>query len=169
MSAEQGIIVGTDGTEAGNRAVAEAARLAASWETTLHVVCAYRPASPAARERFNRKLPAGVVLDYVDDHEAQARMILEDCRQQVVLGAPARMHAERGELCAALCRVAERERARCLVVARPARGAVLGRLRRSLFREADRAGWTVVMVDGGARRMPRLWRHSRQPGLAAAG
>lgn len=167
MSEESGVVVGTDGTVGGDRAVAEAARLAASWQTTLHIVCAYRPASPSELSRFSRKLPSGIALDYQDPRAAEAHMLLEDAREGLPLGIAVRTHAERAERSTALCRVAERERAHFIVVTQGHGAAVLRRLKASPgTKAAGRVRSAVVMVDGGPERVriPRFW--ARRSALA---
>ena len=51
------ILVGTDGSETAERAVGEAARIAAHMDGRLVIVTAYRPMSPEERARLLAELP----------------------------------------------------------------------------------------------------------------
>src|SRR4051794_31588958 len=103
------IVVGTDGSDTANKAVAAAIDLARTFDQPLHVVSAFRPVA------LPRDLPAefagsirssSLVEAILDDAESRAR----------VAGVTATVHAEPGNPADAVLSVAHRVDAQVIVV-----------------------------------------------------
>lgn len=107
------IVVGTDGSQTSERAVAEAARLAATMGSTLHLVSAYEPLRgarvtgvPEAAAKVWEIRPDGRVESIVEQATASVRMH----------GVEVRPHAITGDPADALLAIAEQESAELIVV-----------------------------------------------------
>lgn len=150
------ILVGV-GAPATDVVIDEAARIARELGGTLHVVAGYRPASASERERTRRQLPAGLSLDCDDDRLLEARDALEDAGETAAAKVPVRLHLERGDLVAGLCRVACREEALLIVAASPT-GRMSGRADARLV---NLAPCQVRRVEVGAKRR-NVWRGAKK-------
>jgi nucleotide-binding universal stress UspA family protein len=118
-----GVVVGTDGSRAAAAAVRHAARIARDCGAALHVVASSRG-------------PSGETI------RAAAAVAHEQ-------GIPARLHALRMPLSAALLEVAEREQAEMIVVQSSGAEMMLRRLSPPDHRGADRLGRSSVFVLDG--------------------
>lgn len=126
-----GIVVGTDGSPSAEAAVIHAGRLASAWDASVHVVCAYAPASPGFA-------PEAVALGGTGRERAEAA--LRSAAER--LEACGVRHDERavpGGAAEALCEVAAVEQAGTIVIgSRGMRGArrVLGSVPNSVSHHA---------------------------------
>jgi nucleotide-binding universal stress UspA family protein len=109
----ESIVVGTDGSETAQRAVAEATRLAKELGGELHLVSAYEPLRgvhvvgerQGGAEAWDIK-PDAAVQSVVEEAAALVRMSGVDVKAHTVMGDPAN----------SLLEVAEREKAGLIVV-----------------------------------------------------
>jgi nucleotide-binding universal stress UspA family protein len=109
----ESIVVGTDGSESGKRAVAEATGLAKALGGQLHVVSAYEPirgarivGAPEAAAKVWEVRPDAQVRTIVEEAEATARRS----------GVATKSHALTGDPADALLQIAEQEGADVIVV-----------------------------------------------------
>ncbi|MGO9489707.1 MAG: universal stress protein [Solirubrobacteraceae bacterium] len=137
----ESIIVGTDGSDTAQRAVAEAARLARELGSQLHLVSAYEPVRGArvagAPEGVTKLAPDAKVQAVVDEAVAACR----------VGGVEAKAHTVKGDPADALLEVAEQEQADLIVVGnRGMHGVtrVLGSVPNTV---SHRAGCSVLIVS----------------------
>jgi nucleotide-binding universal stress UspA family protein len=106
------IVVGTDGSESAQRAVAEAATLAEALGAKIHVLSAYRPQRVQVAGA-----PEGAarVWDVKPDTAAQSA-VAEAAAGIRVHGVEVEMHIASGDAADALLELAEREKAKLIVV-----------------------------------------------------
>jgi nucleotide-binding universal stress UspA family protein len=109
----QSIVVGTDGSETAQRAVAEATRLAKALGGQVHLVSAYEPlrgarivGAPEAAAMVWDVQPDAVVRSVADQAAAAVR----------IGGAEAKVHIVTGDPADALLEIAEQENADLIVV-----------------------------------------------------
>ena len=107
------IVVGTDGTDTADRAVARAADLAALTGAHLHVVSAYRPTPVHVGDR-------SVVAEASEwsvggDHRADS-VLQQTLARMRVRGISVEQHAPKGDPANGIVAVAERENADLIVV-----------------------------------------------------
>jgi nucleotide-binding universal stress UspA family protein len=109
----ESIVVGTDGSETGQRAVAEATRLAKALGGGLHLVSAYEPLRGA--HIVGAPEGAAKVLDIKPDLAVQS--VVEQAAAAVRMGGvEVKVHTVTGDPADALLEVAEREKADLIVV-----------------------------------------------------
>jgi nucleotide-binding universal stress UspA family protein len=107
------IVVGTDGSESAQRAVAEATRLAKALGGELHLVSAFEPqrgvriaGAPTEAARIWAPTPDAGVKTVIDQAEATVKMSRVAVKSHTITGDPAD----------ALLKVAEQEKADLIVV-----------------------------------------------------
>ncbi len=107
------IVVGTDGSDTAQRAVAEATRLAKAVGSELHIVSAYEPlrgtrivGAPEAAAKVWAVLPDAQVQAVIEQAVAKARLSGLDVTPHVLTGDPAD----------ALLEIAEQQKADLIVV-----------------------------------------------------
>jgi len=140
----ESIVVGTDGSETAQRAVAEASELAKALGALLHLVSAYEPlrgarivGAPAGAAQVWDIKPDAAVQSVVEQAAATAR----------VIGVEVKVHTVTGDPADALLEVAERETADLIVVGnRGMHGMtrVLGSVPNKI---SHRAGCSVLIVS----------------------
>ncbi len=137
------IVVGTDGSETAQRAVAEACALTAALGGVLHLVSAYEPlrgarivgAPPGAAEVWDVK-PDAAVQAVVEEAASTARM----------RGVEVEVHTVTGDPADALLEVAEREKAGLIVVGNRGMHGVSRMLGSVPNKISHRAGCSVLIA-----------------------
>lgn len=143
------IVVGTDGSETAQRAVAEACALATTLGCVLHLVSAYEPlrgvriaGAPAGAAEVWDVKPDVAVQSIVEEAAATAR----------ISGADVKVHTVTGDPADALLEVAERERAGLIVVGNRGMHGMTRVLGSVPNKVSHRAGCSVLIAstDGSA-------------------
>ncbi len=145
------IVVGTDGSQTADRAVQEAAKLAKAFDVPLHVVSAYRAATPTASMASLAAVEVGAAAVMLGDWMLDVRSSVVDCLDELSAGLRAdgvkvETHALPGSPVDAILKVAEDCRADLVVVGNKGmNGArrVLGSVPNSV---AHKAPCTVLVV-----------------------
>jgi nucleotide-binding universal stress UspA family protein len=107
------IVVGTDGSDTAKRAVAEAARLAKSLGSRLHIVSAYEP----VRGAKVAGAPEGAAKVWAVAPDAEVQALIEEALAEVrLLGVEAMSHTRTSDPADALVEVAEEQQAEMIVV-----------------------------------------------------
>jgi nucleotide-binding universal stress UspA family protein len=107
------IVVGTDGSQTAQRAVAEATRLAKALDAELHIVSAFEP----LRGAHVTGAPAGAARVWAPLPDDKVEGILSEAASDVRLaGLEAKTHAVREDPADALLKVAQDEGATMIVV-----------------------------------------------------
>jgi nucleotide-binding universal stress UspA family protein len=108
------IVVGTDGSPTATEAVKRAARLAADWGATLHLVSAHTPAK--ARVAVGSK-SVPEAASWTPDPDFKVDAVLDKATALIKAdGVEIKIHAPKGDPADALLEVAEREGADLIIV-----------------------------------------------------
>jgi nucleotide-binding universal stress UspA family protein len=121
------IVVGTDGSARASQAVAAAGSLASQTGASLHVVCAYQPATVAMANAL--ALGGTVPMGGEDEAEAARTIAAEAAASAGAVGSPAKAYAVERTAATALCEVARAVGADLIVVGNrgmTGKGRVLG-------------------------------------------
>jgi nucleotide-binding universal stress UspA family protein len=109
----EAIVVGTDGSETAQRAVAEATRLAKALESELHLVSAYEP----LRGVRVVGAPEGSAEAWAVPPDAKVQAVVDEAAAACRLsGVGVKSHTVTGDPADALLEIAERQKADLIVV-----------------------------------------------------
>ena len=139
----ESIVVGTDGSETAQRAVAEATRLASAFGGELHLVLAYEPLRGARIVGA----PEGAAKVWDIKPDAAAQTTVDQAAATVRRsGVEVKVHTVTGDAADALLEVAKKEKANLIVVGNRGMHGVPRMLGSVPNKVSHRAGCSVLIV-----------------------